>query len=169
MIIKNHLERLSTDYLELLDDDEDFNVIIKAGESPNTSIFRAHSNVLRCRSLYFRDKLANTDKDANDIKTINLNHVSIQQFETIIKYIYGGVVVLENQDASSIYELMFIALEFFLEGLSKHIEIHLIETKANWLRLHFTRIYQKCFQNNQFQNLQKWCNDFLKKIFGKTY
>ncbi|RIB25591.1 hypothetical protein C2G38_2066985 [Gigaspora rosea] len=165
----NHLEKLSIDYLELLNDKEDFNVIINAGESLNTKIFRAHSNVLRYRSLYFRNKLESTSKDVNNIKTINLEHVSIQQFEFIIKYIYGGVVLLENQETSFIFELMFITSEFLLEDLTKHIENHLIEIKANWLRLHFTQIYQKSFQNNKFQNLQEWCNDFLVKYPDKIF
>ncbi|RIB25453.1 hypothetical protein C2G38_2031047 [Gigaspora rosea] len=164
-----HFEKLSADYLELLNDKDDFNVIINVGELSNTKIFQAHSNVLRYRSLYFRDKLANISKDANNIKTINLKHVSIQQFECIIKYIYGGVILLENQDTSFIFELMLIASEFLLEELAQHIEIHLIEAKANWLRLHFTRIYQKSFQNNQFQNLQKWCNDFLVRYPSKIF
>ena len=37
------------------------------------------------RSLYFRNKLANTGKDENNIKIIDLKHISIQQFEIIIK------------------------------------------------------------------------------------
>ncbi|RIB11140.1 hypothetical protein C2G38_131274 [Gigaspora rosea] len=164
-----HLEKLSVDYLELLNDKEDFNIIINVGESPNTKIFRAHSNVLRYRSLYFRNKLENTVKNENNIKTINLKHISFQQFEVIIKYIYGGVVFLENQETSFIFELMFIASEFLLEELTKDIENHLIETKANWFRLNFMRIYQKSFQNNQFQNLQKWCNDFLVKYPNKIF
>ncbi|RIB26904.1 hypothetical protein C2G38_2162079 [Gigaspora rosea] len=107
-----HLEKLSIDYLELLNDKEEFNVIINVGESPNTKIFRAHSNVLRYRSF----------KDTNNIKTINLEHVSIQQFEFIIKYIYGGVILLENQETSFIFELLLIVSEFLLEDLTKHIE-----------------------------------------------
>ncbi|RIB15708.1 hypothetical protein C2G38_2191864 [Gigaspora rosea] len=80
----DHLKKLSTNFLELLDDKEDFNIIINVGEAPNTKIFRAHSNVLRYRSLYFRDKLANTTT-TNNFKTINLKNVTIQQFEIIIK------------------------------------------------------------------------------------
>ncbi|RIB21919.1 TLD-domain-containing protein [Gigaspora rosea] len=64
---------------------------------------------------------------------------------------------------------MHVAFEFYLEELARHIENYLIETKANWLRLHFMRIYQKSFQNNQFQNLQKWCNDFLVKYPNKIF
>ncbi|RIB04862.1 hypothetical protein C2G38_646181 [Gigaspora rosea] len=64
---------------------------------------------------------------------------------------------------------MFIASEILLEELAKHIENHLIETKTNWLRSHFTRIYQKSFQNNHFQSLQKWCNDFLVNYPNKIF
>ncbi|RIB20990.1 hypothetical protein C2G38_2244215 [Gigaspora rosea] len=77
-------EKLSNNYLELLDDKEDFNIIIKVGESPKTKIFQAHSTILRYRSLYFRNELANISKDKNNIKTLDLKNVSILQFEIII-------------------------------------------------------------------------------------
>ncbi|RIB22794.1 BTB/POZ protein [Gigaspora rosea] len=125
------LEKLSNNYLELLDDEEDFNVIINVGESPNNKIFRAHSPVLRYRSLYFRNKLANTGKDENNIKIIDLKHISIQEFEIIIKYIYGGVFLLEKLETSLIFELMLIAHELLFEELTKYLELHLIESKAS--------------------------------------
>jgi hypothetical protein len=78
-------EKLSTDFLEILNDKEDFNVIINVEESQNTKIFQAHSNILRYRSLYFRNELTKISKDKNNIKTINLKHISIQHFEVIIK------------------------------------------------------------------------------------
>ena len=78
-------EKLSNNYLELLDDKEDFNIIIKVGESSNTKIFQAHSAILRYRSLYFRNELANNSKIKNDLKIIDLKNISIQQFEIIIK------------------------------------------------------------------------------------
>ncbi|RIB14986.1 hypothetical protein C2G38_1610459 [Gigaspora rosea] len=64
---------------------------------------------------------------------------------------------------------MLIASEFLLEELTKYLETHLIETKANWLRLHFKSIYQKSFQNEPFKELQKWCNDFLVKYPDKIF
>ena len=84
MIVK-FFEKLSDNYLDLLDDKEDFNIIIKVGESSNTKIFQAHSAILRYRSLYFRNELANISKDKNNIKTLDLKNVSVQQFEIIIK------------------------------------------------------------------------------------
>ncbi|RIB05253.1 hypothetical protein C2G38_613989 [Gigaspora rosea] len=97
-------EKLSSNYLELLEDKEDFNVIIKIGEAPNAKVFQAHSAILKHRSLYFNNELKIADKDNNSIKTINLKNISIQQFEIIIKYIYGGIALLENLDASFNFE-----------------------------------------------------------------
>ncbi|RIB11850.1 hypothetical protein C2G38_70093 [Gigaspora rosea] len=79
------IEKLLNDYIELLNDEEDFNVIINVGKIPDVKTFKTHSVILRYRSLYFRNELANINKDDNNIKTINLNHVSIQQFDIIIK------------------------------------------------------------------------------------
>ncbi|RIB24465.1 hypothetical protein C2G38_668508 [Gigaspora rosea] len=163
------LENLSNNYLDLLNDKEDFNVIINAGEFPNIKIFQAHSNILRYRSLHFRNELAKTRKDNKNIKTINLNNISAEQFEIIIKYIYGGVILLKDHDEPFIFNLMLVAHELFLEEMTKFIEKHLIEEKTHWLRSQFTRIHQKSFQNNQFQNLQEWCNDYLVKYPNQIF
>ncbi|RIB17547.1 hypothetical protein C2G38_1421991 [Gigaspora rosea] len=58
---------------------------------------------------------------------------------------------------------MLIAYKFLLEELAKYLETYLIETEAHWLRLHFINVYQKSFQNNELQELQKWCNDIVAK------
>ncbi|RIB21825.1 hypothetical protein C2G38_1058394 [Gigaspora rosea] len=58
---------------------------------------------------------------------------------------------------------MVIACEFLFEELAKRFEAYLIETKASWLRLHFSEVFQKSFQNNKFQELQNWCNDIIVK------
>ncbi|RIB18184.1 hypothetical protein C2G38_2142246, partial [Gigaspora rosea] len=64
---------------------------------------------------------------------------------------------------------MLIACEILFDELAKYLETHLIETKAHWLRLNFTRIYQKIFQNNELQKLQKWCNDIVAKYPDKIF
>ncbi|RIB24001.1 hypothetical protein C2G38_755924 [Gigaspora rosea] len=79
------LGKLSTDFRNLLDDEEDYNVIINVGNISNFKQFRAHSNVLRYRSLYFKNQLLNAKKDENNIKTIQLLNIPIQQFDFIIK------------------------------------------------------------------------------------
>ncbi|RIB14153.1 hypothetical protein C2G38_1677360 [Gigaspora rosea] len=154
-------ENLSNNYLELLDDKEDFNIVINVGESPNAKVFQAHSAILRCRSLYFRNELVNNSKIKNDLKTIDSKNISIQKFEIIIKYIYGGIVVIEKIDASFIFDLMLIAYEFLFEELVKHLETHLIEKEAHWLRLNFTRSYQRASRIISFKNYKNGAMIFL--------
>ncbi|RIA99880.1 hypothetical protein C2G38_2236896 [Gigaspora rosea] len=48
----NHLEKkISSNYLGLLNGNENFNVIINVGEFPNIKSFQAHSAILRYRPL----------------------------------------------------------------------------------------------------------------------
>ena len=85
MEIKN-FERLSNNYIGLLEKGNDFNVIIKVGDYTDTREFKAHSVILKCRSSYFQNKLENITKDTNGVIKIDLkSHISIQQFEIIIK------------------------------------------------------------------------------------
>ncbi|RIB03424.1 hypothetical protein C2G38_2225087 [Gigaspora rosea] len=145
MVIK-FFENLSNNYLELLDDKDDFNTI-----------------------FIFRNELANIKKDKNNFKTLDLKNISIQQFEIFIKYIYGGVALLENHNASFIFDLMLIAYEFLFDELAKYLETHLIKTEDHWLRLQFTRIYQTIFKNRKLQELQKWCDDIVVKYPAKVF
>ncbi|CAG8588307.1 5502_t:CDS:1 [Dentiscutata heterogama] len=66
------IDYLSQDLCWLLDESNDHNILIYAGEVPNTKTFKAHINILRARSLYFRAVLSskilssNFKKDQND-------------------------------------------------------------------------------------------------------
>lgn len=50
--------RLSKDFSSLLNDADDFDVIIQVGENDNINEFRAHSVILRARSAYFKSALS---------------------------------------------------------------------------------------------------------------
>lgn len=45
---------LTKDLSSILEDSDDYNVIIQVGETNNTKEFRAHSVILRARSSYFK-------------------------------------------------------------------------------------------------------------------
>ncbi|RHZ87184.1 hypothetical protein Glove_40g89 [Diversispora epigaea] len=168
-----YLEKLSQDFTELLDDNEEYNVIIEVDKEANKKSFTAHSTVLRYRSPYFKNELTNTTVNENNIKVIIKPDISSQVFEIILKYIYGGIVNMKNADTKTIYELMIAAKEFEFEELSKEIESHLIETKAAWIRAHFSFVYQSIFKINKFENLEKFCNNIIVKypnlIFESEY
>jgi hypothetical protein len=49
---------LSKDLSLILNDADDYNVIIQVGENNNTKEFRTHSVILRARSPYFKGVLS---------------------------------------------------------------------------------------------------------------
>ncbi|RIB00432.1 hypothetical protein C2G38_2234326, partial [Gigaspora rosea] len=49
------------------------------------------------------------------------------------------------------------------------LETYLIESKSSWLRLHFSHVYQKSFQNDKLHEFQKWCNDNIVKYPDKFF
>ncbi|RHZ45953.1 hypothetical protein Glove_641g7 [Diversispora epigaea] len=161
------LEKLSHDFLKLLKDEEEYNVSIEVGQEQNKKTFTAHSVVLRYRSSYFNKELTN-----NNTKTIAKPNISAQIFEIILKYIYGGIIDTESMDTKIMFKLMIAANELELEELSEKLENHLIESKASWLKIHFSFIFHSIFKYNKFKNLEKFCNDIIVKhpiiIFEST-
>ncbi|RHZ75154.1 hypothetical protein Glove_217g68 [Diversispora epigaea] len=158
------LEKLSQDFSELLDDKEEYNVIIEVDQEINKKTFTAHSAILRYRSSYFNKELTNTvPSDDKNNKLITNPNISAQIFEIILKYIYGGIIDTENMDVRAMYDLMILANELEFEELSEKLENHLIESKASWLRTHFSFVYRSIFKNNKFQNLKTFCNDIVVK------
>ncbi|RHZ83772.1 hypothetical protein Glove_87g254 [Diversispora epigaea] len=156
-------DKLSRDFSELLNDEREYNVIIEVDTEENKKSFTAHSVVLRYRSPYFDKELENVTADKNNIKTIINQSTSAQIFEIILKYIYGGIVNIEDMDTKTIYELMINAYELELKELSVKLESYLIESKASWLRTHFSLVYRLIFDSNEFKDLKKFYNDIIVK------
>ncbi|RHZ46457.1 hypothetical protein Glove_621g26 [Diversispora epigaea] len=154
-------DKLSQNFIELLNDKDDYNVIIEVEN--NKKSLTAHSNVLKCRSSYFRQELENIQPNENNIKIINKPSVSTQIFNVILQYIYGGIVNLESTETRFIYDLMLITDEFKLEELTNRIETFLIEIKGTWLKTHFSLIYNSIFSRNSFKKLENFCNDIVVK------
>ncbi|RHZ82565.1 hypothetical protein Glove_109g38 [Diversispora epigaea] len=161
-------DKLSQDFSELLNDKKEYNVVIEVDKEENKKSFTSHSVVLRYRSTFFTKELENTVTNANEnhVKTINKPNISAQIFEIILKYIYGGVVNFENLETKIIYELMIVANELEFKELSEKLESYLIESKASWLRTHFSRVYHSIFDNNkcnEFKGLKQFYNDIITK------
>ncbi|RHZ89920.1 hypothetical protein Glove_9g170 [Diversispora epigaea] len=153
-------DKLSQNFIELLNDKDDYNIIIEVKDKKN---FIAHSNVLKCRSPYFRKELDTVTPNENNIKKIIKPNTSSQIFDIILKYIYGGIINLENVETRIIFNLMLTANEFELEELTKKLETILIEDKTSWLKTHFSLVYHSIFINNNFKELENFCNDIVAK------
>ncbi|RHZ78095.1 hypothetical protein Glove_168g29 [Diversispora epigaea] len=153
-------DKLSRNFIEILSDKDDYDVIVVV---KNQKSFTAHSNVLKCRSPYFCKELKNIIPNENNIKTITKPNISDEFFDVILKYIYGGVVGLENVETKFIFDLMKAANEFEIEELTRKLENFLIETKNSWIKSHFSLVYRSIFSGNNFKDLEKFCNDIVVK------
>src|SRR6185436_4278268 len=80
----------------------------------------------------------------------------IYLYNYFIRYVYGGIVGLENVETKFIFDLMLIANEFELVELSKKLETILIEDKASWLKTHFSFVYRTIFVKENFKDLENF-------------
>src|SRR5439155_14396920 len=65
-----YFQEAANDYEKLLETDEDYDVIIYAGENENIKEIYAHSLILRTRSQYFRTGFSNKWAEKKDGKFI---------------------------------------------------------------------------------------------------
>jgi hypothetical protein len=78
--------KLSQNYIEILEDDEYYDVTIEVGEDPNVKIFRAHMAILCYRSPFLRRALASKKKNDNNILAhIGLPNISPEIFQIILR------------------------------------------------------------------------------------
>ncbi|GBC11516.2 BTB/POZ protein [Rhizophagus irregularis DAOM 181602=DAOM 197198] len=137
------LSKLSQNYIELLDDDEYYDITIEVGEDPNVKIFRAHTSILCYRSPYLRRILAsnkNRNKPENILAHIELSNISPEVFQIILKYIYGGILSLNDQDTSEIFNTLLAASELLFQEIVDYLQKYFIESKSEWMEQHFELI-----------------------------
>ena len=75
--------RLSQNYIEILKDDEFYDIAIEVGEDPNVKIFRAHMLILCYRSPFLRRALSKNNNDV--LAHIKLPNISPEIFHVILK------------------------------------------------------------------------------------
>src|SRR2546430_13093008 len=78
MVGNKLLPKLSQNLLEILDDNEYYDITIEVGNDPYVKIFRAHMVILNYRSPYLRRILSTNNKKKNDG---NLAHIKLPRSE----------------------------------------------------------------------------------------
>ncbi|RGB37515.1 hypothetical protein C1646_756749 [Rhizophagus diaphanus] len=111
------LPKLSQNLLEILDDD--------VGNDPYVKVFRAHMVILNYRSPYLR-RILSTNKKKNDgtLMNIKLSNISPESFQIILRYIYGGKLLLDECDTFDIIKILITAKlqKFCTELMSREPE-----------------------------------------------
>ncbi|EXX53057.1 uncharacterized protein OCT59_029383 [Rhizophagus irregularis] len=143
--------KLSQNFIELLEDDEYYDITIEVGEDPYVKIFRAHMSILCYRSSYFREIIASKNKknrNYNDLFHIKLQSISPEIFQIILKYIYGGIFSLNENITLQPTKISEVAELFQLQELVDHLQKHIIENKPEWTKEHFELTNQTSIQSN---------------------
>ena len=86
MVDNKFLPKLSRNLLEILNDEEYYDVTIEVGNDPYVKIFRAHMVILNYRSSYLRRSLS-TNKKKNDgtLTHIKLPNILPEIFQIILR------------------------------------------------------------------------------------
>ncbi|KAG9285189.1 hypothetical protein G9A89_004404 [Geosiphon pyriformis] len=143
-------------------DAEDYNVEIHVGQHDHIKVFKAHTNLLRARSPYFRTALKNdwAIKESG-IFLFRKPNISPVVFEIILKYIYSGDIELEDRDPNDILALLVAADELILEELVEYAQHHLINNESQWLSKNFVRVMHEVFRLQACKTFQDHCIDAI--------
>ncbi|GBC11642.2 BTB/POZ protein [Rhizophagus irregularis DAOM 181602=DAOM 197198] len=161
---------LSQNYIELLEDNEYYDITIEVGEDPNVKIFRAHMNILCYRSSYLRRTLTSNKKNDNGVLShIKLPNISPEIFQIVLRYIYGGILSLNGQETSDILNVLVAADELHLQELVNYLQKYLIENNSEWLEQHFELIHQTSFQSKSLSELQEFCTNLMAESPEKIF
>ncbi|UZO08914.1 uncharacterized protein OCT59_029157 [Rhizophagus irregularis] len=167
---KQFFSGLSQNYIEILEDDEYYDITIEVGEDPNVKIFRAHMIILCYRSPFLRRTLSSNKKNDNNVLThIKFSNISPEIFHIILKYIYGGIISLNEQEPSEILKVLVAADQLFLQELIDYLQKYLIENKSEWMEQCFEHIYRTSLQSNSLLVLQQYCTNLMAKSPEKIF
>ncbi|EXX64621.1 hypothetical protein RirG_140950 [Rhizophagus irregularis DAOM 197198w] len=145
------LPKLSQNLLEILNDEEYYDVTIEVGNDPYVKVFRAHM------------------KNDGTLSHIKLPNILPEIFQIILRYIYGGKLSLRDYDTSDVIKTLIAASELNLQELVTCLQFFFIENKANWIEQNFDSVYQTSFKNDSFLDLQKYCTDLITKEPDKIF
>ncbi|GES90255.1 hypothetical protein GLOIN_2v1481345 [Rhizophagus clarus] len=167
---RQFFSRLSQNYIEVLEDDKYYDITIEVGEDPNVRIFRAHMIILCYRSPFLRRTLSSNKKnDHGDLTHLRFPNILPEIFQVILKYIYGGIISLEEQEPSEIFNILIAADQLHLQELIDYLQEYLIENNSKWMEQHFELVNRVSFQSNCLLNLQQFCTNFMAKSPEKVF
>src|SRR3954463_2981724 len=89
------LSKLSQNLLEILNDEEYYDITIEVGNDPYVKVFRAHMVILNYRSPYLR-RILSTNKKNNDgtLTHIKFPNILPEIFHVILRFVFKSFTVL---------------------------------------------------------------------------
>uniref|UniRef100_U9UYD8 Btb/poz domain-containing protein 19-like n=1 Tax=Rhizophagus irregularis (strain DAOM 181602 / DAOM 197198 / MUCL 43194) TaxID=747089 RepID=U9UYD8_RHIID len=158
-------QEIANELEKLLEAEEEYNVIIYAGENENMKEIHAHSILLRIRSQYFRTAFSKEWSEKKDGKYVfNFPNISPQFFKIILRFIYCGKIDLSKLQGPDILKLLIAVDELKIQTLILCIQEYLIKHQHEFLQQNPLEILETVYQRESFSNL--W-NYYLEEICAK--
>ncbi|GBC03097.1 hypothetical protein RclHR1_00050005 [Rhizophagus clarus] len=155
-------QEVADDLEKLLENNEDYDVIIYTGENENVKGIRAHSNILRIRSQNFCAELSKDYLEKKDGKFIfRKPNIPTRLFEIILRFIYCGKIDLEKLQETEILKLLLIANELNIPTLINHIQEYLVKHQDEFFQKNPVGVLETVYQKENFSDI---LNLFLKKV-----
>ncbi|CAG8835163.1 34076_t:CDS:2, partial [Gigaspora margarita] len=132
---KTFSEDLLEDFKILYETRERYDTIITVGKKPNVESIHAHSLILCIRSSYFRRALSDGwAKRKDGYFVLSKPNISALTFNIILKFLYCGIVDLNNQKDEIILELLIAADELLIQKLTDFTQEFLIKNSRKFLQ-----------------------------------
>ncbi|GBC07286.1 hypothetical protein RclHR1_07360009 [Rhizophagus clarus] len=156
-------QEIINDYEKLFENEEEYDVIIYAGENENIKEIHAHSFVLRTRSQYFRTALSKEWSEKKDGKFIfRKPNISPPIFKMILRFIYCGKIDLEELQIPDILKFLTAVDEIDIQTLTKHVQEYLVKHYDEFLLQHPIETLEVIYQ---YESLTTLWDLSLEKIY----
>ncbi|CAG8438100.1 8517_t:CDS:2 [Scutellospora calospora] len=150
---------LSRDLAALLQNGDDYNVLLQVGEEPDVKSFKVHSAILRARCPYFRAALSSNWVRKEENPTIfRKSNISPSVFDLILKYIYTGTIIINPNDSNAdILGLLVAADELMLGEYVARIQDYLITKETAWIQKNVVHVLNTIFMQDSCSRLREFC------------
>ncbi|RIB14758.1 hypothetical protein C2G38_2194101 [Gigaspora rosea] len=150
---------LSRDLDALLQNGDDYNVLIHVGEEPDKKSFKVHSAILRARCPYFRAALSNNwAKKEENLIVFRKSNISPSVFDLILKYIYTGIIIANPNDPNvNILSLLIAADELMLGEYISRVQDYLLKKETVWLQKNIIHVLNAIFKQDSCSRLREFC------------
>ncbi|EXX51710.1 hypothetical protein GLOIN_2v1534689 [Rhizophagus irregularis DAOM 181602=DAOM 197198] len=158
----SHVLEVIKDFERALENEENYDVIIKAGEEPKE--LRAHSFVLRTRCPYFKRALSENweEKDDNGNFIFKKPNISVEVFKLILKYLYTGIADLSQHSKEMILQCLFASDELGLDKLIDQIQDDLINNEESTYKDPVSTL-KVIYQHEPFERLKDYCLEIISE------
>ncbi|KAF0536920.1 BTB-domain-containing protein [Gigaspora margarita] len=140
-----NLKQLSQDYQSLLKSSEFYDILIQVGKKSKKSNkvsfnAKAHSLILRTRSLYFREVLSKYGDKVPEKVIFDNPNITPKLFEILLRYIYDGTIDLTELEFKEIIYLLWGAQVLCLKELCDYIENIIVVEQTDLIKKHISLI-----------------------------